>query len=70
MDASKEEIADPSGRPPVRDEEKLGGKYATKLVANAALSQATALQKPSLLTKNMFLVCLTAHQSLAYEPKQ
>ena len=38
-----------------------GDKYASKLVANAALSQATAIQKPSLFTKNMFLVCFTRH---------
>lgn len=33
------------------------GDGQTKLVHNAALSQATAVQKPSLLTRNMFLVC-------------
>ena len=53
---SPKDTVDPSGRT-TPYEEKHGGKYATKLVANAALSQATAIQKPSLLTKNMFLVC-------------
>ena len=51
---SPEDTVDPSSR--ATPYEKHGGKHATKLVANAALSQATAIQKPSLLTKNMFLV--------------
>ncbi len=51
-------------------EEKLGKKHATKLVANAALSQATAIQKPSLFTKNMFLVCHAQHLDDEYQPKQ
>ena len=50
-------MADLAGRTTAYDE-KHGEKPATKLVANAALSQATAIQKPSLFSKNMFLVCL------------
>lgn len=53
---SPEDIDHISGRT-VPFKEKDGEDHATKLVANAALSQATAIQMPSLFTKNMFLVC-------------
>jgi hypothetical protein len=44
--------------PPRESETALNEKVrgTTKLVDNAALSHATATQKPSLLTKRMFLV--------------
>jgi hypothetical protein len=66
MEGPSEGIGDQPGRPTALDHEKLGGKHATKFVANAALSQATAIQKPSLFTKNMFLVCLTSHANVKY----
>ena len=59
---SSENTAGPDGRT-ILSGEKHGEKHATKLVANAALSQATAIQKPRLLTKNMFLVCSTLFQT-------
>jgi hypothetical protein len=41
-------------------------KITTKLVQNAALSNATSLQKPSLLTWRMFMVCLYQYQEFQH----
>jgi hypothetical protein len=51
---SPEDVVELS-RPTASYKEKHGGKHDTK-IGNAALSEATAIQKPSLFTKNMFLV--------------
>lgn len=43
---------------PVHNEKIKGVSRGTKFVPNAALSSATAAQKPSLFTRRMFLVRL------------
>jgi hypothetical protein len=45
--------------PGIEAKVRPGEKTATKKVHNVALSEATAIQKPSLLTRRMFLVCPT-----------
>lgn len=53
---SPDGVNNPNDRPTVEEEKHREGNVPTKFVSNAALSQATAIQKPSLFTKNMFLV--------------
>jgi hypothetical protein len=60
---------DPIGHPIEEHEtislsdEKVAGTGKTKLVQNAALSQATAIAKPSMLTWRMFQVRMSESRS-------
>lgn len=68
--APQADSQDPIGQPIEEHEtislsdEKAAGAGKTKLVQNAALSKATAIAKPSMLTWRMFQVCVYGPCSL------
>lgn len=59
---SPEDVVELS-RPTASYEDKYGGKHDTKIIGNAAPREAMEIQKPSLFTKNMFLVYFTRFQA-------